>query len=215
MVNSTVQAPQQPSTPANGVATPPPAAQSATPDLDALLSEFTPKPQAAPTPAPTVTEAPKPTEPPIDRTRLENVVRTVEDLSRERAKQKVDADMTAAIKAVKDAADPLSGLPDRVVKGLLYEKADTDARFLQAFMQREQHPESWSKILKSFAQEAAKDFSSEEGSKVARDRAAVTAAVSGLSTSAPTPKAQATPAEMAKWSAAKFNAYKRGLLAKR
>ena len=65
---------------------------------------------------------------------------------------------------------------------LLYGKASRDARFLNAFVQRNSKPEEWNKVLKGYANKIKSDFGKPIDKQVTDDREAVVNSIRGKST---------------------------------
>lgn len=208
MVDSTTQATATaPNAPASPVAAGTPAA----PDLDALLREFTPKPSA---PVPPKTETP-PAAPSVDAKKLTEALSYYEQAQQRDAKKSLDEDINKAVSAVKGASDALSGMPDRFVRGALHDLAASDPRFAQAFMQRQQNPEGWNKVLQAAAQEISKDLGAPQTDSIQRNRLAVEAAVRGRQSTAPAPQGAPSNEELSRMNNAQFNRYKQKLAASR
>ncbi len=138
-----------------------------------------------------------------DDTRLE---RRVETLEKGRIKEQVDKGIAETVKAIRESDEALENVPDGLVRGFIYEKAE-DARFMLAFNNRVVDPSAWNGILKA----AGKEFSGLIGRlhnpELSASRQAAQAASRGVSTESP-PEEEV---DVNKMSDAQLDAHRRGL----
>lgn len=73
----------------------------------------------------------------------------VQSLTEERSREQTAQGITEAVKVVKGDLS----LPDEVFEGLIYSRAEKDARFLTAFQNRAQSPSAWNKVLTALGTE--------------------------------------------------------------
>ena len=110
--------------------------------------------------------------------------RRIEKLEKGRIKEQVDKGVSEAVKAIRESNEALENVPDELVEGYLYKKAE-DSRFLLAFNNREADPSAWNGILKA----AGKDFAGLIGKvhnpELSASRQAAQAASRGVSTEPP------------------------------
>ena len=142
-------------------------------DLDTLLSQFETETKAAPSPAP-VAAPQQPTVPPVDESRIRHI---------EERFLKEDID-----KAVSNIFGD-SKVNKRVAMGWLDQVAREKPAVANAFLNQHKDPETWKKIERSLAKEAEKDFNTDIDTNATVDVAAVSAAVRGASTKAPSEQA--------------------------
>jgi hypothetical protein len=132
-------------------------------DLDSLLNEFDSQEQAKP----------EPEQPKDDNSDVFEYVRQQRD---EQVKQQTNQDIQNAVGTMNKELEGLN-LPERVVRGMLFDKAENDSRFLQAWTNRHQNPAAFDKILKGLATEIRGDFESLPDKQTNEDREALAAAV--------------------------------------
>jgi len=148
-----------------------------------------------------------------DPAKVGKVVEYVESLQQKSAKEATEAALKEAVTTVKTAADALKGLPDKLIRGALYDQADSDPRFMQAYMGRHKNPESWGKVLNAFAQNLAKEVPSADNTRLASDQAALRAAVNGQTTAAPPPEKSVSNDQISSLRPTQFQRFK-GLVAR-
>lgn len=152
-----------------------------TDDLDTLLAQFateTAKPGTSATKPETTTTTATTTAP--DK-RLEAIEQRL-------ANEQMQRDLAPVISKIK-AAMPAEILDDAEIEDWLDGRARRDPRLAQAWQNRHQNPEAWGKVTDALGQQMAKKFAKVPDKAATEDRAAVTAAVRGASTVAPTGKA--------------------------
>lgn len=208
---STAQAPKEPSSPPNPPATPAGAGTSATGEsLETLLREFDapPKPESQPQPPVASTKPPETAPAAIDPAKVGKVVEFVEGIQQRELKQATETALKDAVTTVKTAAEALKGLPDKLIRGALYDQADSDPRFMQAFMGRHKNPESWNRVLSAFAQNLAKEVPNADNTRLASDQAALRAAVNGQTSNAPPPEKSVSNDQISSLRPAQFGKFK-------
>ena len=129
-------------------------------------------------------------------------------LEQERVAERTQKDIQSAIGTVKDGLD--IQMPDEVIEGILYAKADKNAKFRQAWNERHTNPTGFNKVLKAVQAELKKNFASMPDKSVNDDREALASAVRGSkSTTVETQDFDAK--SIAKKSDREFQAYLREL----
>lgn len=169
-------------------------------DLDSLLNEFDASINSTQTKEP---EQPNTNEL-IEFVREEREVRTKQ--REEEIKQQTANDIKSAVSVISEELEGLN-LPERLIRGALYDKAENDPRFLQAWTNRSQDPKTFNKILKSFAKEVKGDFDNVPDRQATEDREALAAAVR----SANTRSAEPETVDVTTMSDQEFHAYKHRL----
>lgn len=102
----------------------------------------------------------------------------------EQRQTQTDSAVSEAAKTIKSVIGddlPINVSEDHIVD-LLYGKASRDQRFLNAFVQRNQKPEEWKKVLAGVANKLKDDFGKPIDQQVTNDREAVTTSIRGQST---------------------------------
>jgi len=142
-------------------------------DLESLLKEF-----ESSVPEVSATEDKK-----VDKDDIKKVVEYVSRQEKEEAAKVFKADVEKAIDTISESLKDLPvSIPKNVIKGALYAAADENPKFVAAFQQRRQNPETWNKVLGAFAKNMQKDFSSQPDKGLTDDRDAVLSAVRSAST---------------------------------
>lgn len=163
--------------------------------LDELLGEFN-----EPTPP---TPRPKPDA-------MSEVVDFVRDLKTEREQKGIETGISTAVQDMMKE-DALSKLDPDVVEGYLHVSAFKNASFRKAFDTRETNPAAWNKAVSNASQELSKKMNLPD-EQIKGDLAAATAAVRGISTTAPEPDSmKLSPMELNDLSEAEFASYKQKL----
>lgn len=135
-------------------------------------------------------------------------------VEREEERQKAETRETTR-STVNEAVDVIKKdlgleIPDRMIRGDLYARAEDDPRFLNAFANRHKNPSAWSGVLSSVAKELRTEFESRPDENATADRNAVRNAVRSI-TGAPQQPASPSNADLEKMSDHQFAEYKRGL----
>jgi hypothetical protein len=191
-------------TPANGAATPAPAAAANAPDeLDQLLKQFE-------TPAETPkTESKADTK--LETSDIKDVVEYVRAERTRKDSETVRTDIEKARSVIRSQLDEIGvKVPDIFLEGSLDAMARKDPRIAKAWMQREKNPQAWTDVLTGIAKTLRKDFESLPDKEATDDKNAVRLAVRSASTRTPEPDAL-DPKKLTKMSDAEFNKYKREL----
>ena len=176
------------------------AAPAAQDDLEAALKEFDAE---DPLKASEETKPESETPDDIDKKVSERVQ---QELAKQRAGEKAEADLKKAVGVVKGDMD----IDDGFVEFELRKAADSDPRLVKAFFARDQRPDEWNKVLKAFGRNLGKRFDGKIDSKVTADREAAAAAVQGASTAAPA-KEELSQKEVANLSPQQFEQMKRDM----
>ncbi len=199
----------------------PPAGAAATPakkaDLDEFLREFDnaappAKPAATAAAAPAATAMPPAATVP---TELVEKVNRLEARDQEYQRRELAADIDRIVDTVRNASDFLKGVDSDVVHGYLQGLGAKNPAFRQAFMQRQQKPEAWSKLLKAVGEqleEKLKPIATTQPS--AQGRAAVIAASRQMA-AAPVTTGEKSPEEVRRMNDREFAAYKRQIAGRR
>jgi len=175
------------------VATPAPEAEKS---LDELLGEF--EEPTPPTPTPEKPDA------------MNEVIDFVRDLKSEREQKGVETGISTAVQDMMKE-DVLSKLDPDVVEGYLHVSAFKNASFRKAFETRDTNPAAWNKAVSNASKELSKKMNQPDD-QITGDMAAATAAVRGISTTAPEPDSmKLSPMELNDMSEAEFMAYKQKL----
>lgn len=87
---------------------------------------------------------------------------------------------------INKAVEKISGeidvkIPQKAIKGMLFDMANEDKRISDAFDNRYNDPKTWDKVLKAVSKEIGKEFKGLPDQKLSNDRELVTAAVRGAS----------------------------------
>lgn len=193
-------------TAADGSAAPGAEAASQESELDALLGEFD---KSAPDP--------KPVRQDNSAAILKQVAPVIKFAQTQMAKEEKDSVDTAvgdAVSAFKEA-DELKGLPEQFVRGFLYDRASTDKSFEEAFKQRGENPQAWTRALDEAQSAAVEAMKGVPDSKITADVDAAKAAVQGTVTEpsddSDDPDGRKLNKELNKKSDAEFRQYKAGL----
>ena len=131
-------------------------------DLDSILNEYesaqeTPQQQAEPD--------------------VKSLAERLSAFEQKQAAEQTQKDINNAITTVKDGLD--APIPDEIIEGLLYAKADKNAKFRQAWNERHTNPTGFNKVLKAVQADLKKQFSSLPDKGVNEDREALASAVRG------------------------------------
>ena len=110
--------------------------------------------------------------------------RRIEKLEKAGVKQQVDEGISEAVKAIKVSNEALENVPDKLVRGFIFEKAE-DPRFLTAFSNREVDPGTWSGILKAVGKEFSELVAEIPNPDLSASRQAAQLASRGVSTESP------------------------------
>ncbi len=173
-----------------------------TPSVDQLLNEYEQNAPAATTPPAPSTPAPAPAPaetPAVADPRVDNMEMFVEQMQRKQTNE----DIQKAVNTIK-SSDSLGGVSDKIVRGYLTEKANSDPRFLQAFQARNDNPESWSNILSAVAAEMEGELGTTQDANVTKNIASVRATVNTQSQNS---NAGKTDADILNMSDAEFDAH--------
>ena len=192
-------------TPANGAATPAPAAAANAPDeLDQLLKQFeTP----AETPKAETTATPK-----VEASDIKDVVEFVRTEKTRKESETVKADIEKARGVIRSQLDEIGvKIPDDILEGTMDALARKDPRIQKAWMQRGTNPRAWDDVVKGIAKKVRQDFESLPDKETTDDKNAVRLAVRSASTR--TPEAEAFDSKKVNsMTTAEFNRLKRQLL---
>ena len=131
-------------------------------DLDSILNEYeaaqeTPQQQAEPD--------------------VKSLAERLSAFEQKQAAEQTQKDISSAITTVKDGLD--APIPDEIIEGLLYAKADKNAKFRQAWNERHTNPTGFNKVLKAVQADLKKQFASLPDKGVNEDREALASAVRG------------------------------------
>lgn len=166
-------------------------------ELNALLNEFD---------TPTTGKSEKE---PIAVSRVLAEIKPVVDYVKSDLEAKQRAEVQETIKsAVEFVKEGLEGIPDKVIRGWLYERADNAQAFRDAFANRQANPAAWKAALAEARKDASTEFKAEEPTKrVASDINAARASISGATE---TKDAKPGPSSADKWnmSGREWEAYK-------
>lgn len=105
-------------------------------------------------------------------------VALLEELRRERQEreaEKTQKDLQNAVDTIKEHG---VDIPDKYIRGALYDLADTDPRFSKAWVNRSSNPRQFNKVLKTLAKELKDDFLDKDLTDTKND---VVSAVKGAS----------------------------------
>lgn len=173
-------------------------------NLDSLLKEFDSgsKPENA-----------KPD--PVKRvlTELAPVIEFAKSTAEEKQKADIDNTVKSAIQFLKED-EALKDIPDKVVRGLLYEYSGENEGFRTAFLNRSNNPQAWKAALTEARKSAAVDLKpAGDTTRVPSDVLAARAAISGgVSTQGDAPKGP-TPAQMMRMSEREWQDFTRDQVA--
>ena len=131
-------------------------------DLDSILNEY----EAA-------QETPQQQEEPD----VKSLSERLNAYEQRQAAEQTQKDISNAITTVKDGLE--APIPDEIIEGLLYAKADKNAKFRQAWNERHTNPSGFNKVLKAVQGELKKQFASMPDKSVNDDREALASAVRG------------------------------------
>jgi len=110
---------------------------------------------------------------------------------REQKKQKqaeaTDKAVNDALSVMRESADGLSDIPERVLRWAIYGEASTNPALVQAFALREQKPAIWQRALKELASSVEQELMSKPDPKTTADREAARASVRGTTQTKPDP----------------------------
>jgi hypothetical protein len=173
----------QPVVDANAAAEPAANAQTngAGDDLDTLLSQFETETKTAPSPPQTAVVPPELKALADEVNSLKGALSQVSNVSHK-------ADLQGAIKTIRGDLDP-GIFDDDLVEAWLDKTARGDERLQRAWLERSAKPKAWEKIQMELGKNFNKRFSKMPDRQVTEDRDAVTAAVRGASTKAPSEQA--------------------------
>lgn len=157
--------------------------------LKEILAELQDTPKAPEQPQKAAGAAPLPAgagqpEPAKDDDDLRAYVR--EQRERE-ARANTDTAVQSAIGTLREVDESLTGLPDKVVEGLMYAEANRNPDFARAFMLRDQSPRAWQTALKELGRSAAQELSSQPDQKLTANREAARASTRGVTQTKPAP----------------------------
>lgn len=150
-------------------------------DLDSLLSQYETATQTAPSPPQTAVVPP-------ELKALADKVQYLEGQLGQVSKVSYKADMDSAIKNIRGELDP-EVFDNSLVEAWLDSEARRDERLQRAWLEREAKPKAWEKIQGELGKNFSRKFSKMPDRQVTEDRDAVTAAVRGASTKAPSEQA--------------------------
>lgn len=138
---------------------------------------------------------------------VKSAVEYVKQLQQEEINRKTNQSIEDAVSTIRgELEQPL--LPDRAIKGIIYEMAETNKAFVKAFQQREKHPDAWQRILKAVGADINKDLKEVPSPTLTDDRNALASAVQSASSKAP--EADSAP-DYGRMSDADFAKHKREL----
>ena len=140
-------------------------------DLDSLLNEY----EAG------AAEPQKTTEVKANTDANTDVVNWARQEMQIREQERLNSAINDSVNKLKDGLDVK--IPDRALKGILYEKADSDPRFRSAWADRQNNPKGFERVLKALQKEIKDDFGEQTDKTVTDDREALASAVRGASTS--------------------------------
>src|SRR5262249_48334891 len=103
--------------------------------------------------------------------------------------------------------DGLKHLPDEMIREMLEGSAASDKRLRDAWKQRHDRPDAWTRIVEGWATKKAEAFRSLADPKLSQDREALAAAVRGQTATPLQPQAK-TPQEVHAMSDQEFRAWK-------
>lgn len=160
-------------------------------NLDSLLKEFDSgsKPETKPDPVKRVL------------TELAPVIEYAKSNAEKEQKADIDNTVKSAIQFLKED-EALKDIPDKVVRGLLYEYSGENESFRTAFLNRSSNPQAWKTALTEARKSAAVDLkpAAEDTKRIVSDTLAARAAISGgVPTQGDAPKGP-TPAQMMRMS---------------
>ena len=151
-------------------------------DLDTLLNEFSGSEQ----PGSTQTQTkPEPQAGAADDPQLKS---RLDQLERKLAEDQFQKDIAPVIQKVRGDLST-EGMNDSEILDWMEGRAKRDERLRTAWLNRQQNPAAWGKVVDGLGRELHKKFAKLPDANATEDRAAVTAAVRGASTKAPEGKA--------------------------
>ena len=141
-------------------------------DLDSLLSEFDSQ-TSQPTP-----------EPQQSSSEVKELINYMQQEKKEKEAARLNEDLNATFTQVGEMlAD--KGLPDYLVRGAVYEKAESDPRFRDAFENRGNNPQAWNRVVKALGAQVKRDLEAQPDPQLTADSNALAAAVRGSSQTTP------------------------------
>jgi hypothetical protein len=84
------------------------------------------------------------------------VVQYVKQQQVESEKKDTEEGIKSAVDTIKEGLDVK--VPDRAIRGMLFDLAESNEGFVNAFNNRNNNPQAWNKVLKSFQKEVAAEF---------------------------------------------------------
>ncbi len=146
--------------------------------MDDVLNEFTAEYDAdAQAPEQIKADPPK-----SDESETLRLLKSLDQREKAREQQEDTADLSAAVKLVKDSG---LGIPSDLIEAAFHIEARKDKRFLDAFNQRKQNPEGWIRVAKAFGKKLAGKIEPQPDAQLTSDREAARDAVRGSSTETP------------------------------
>lgn len=145
-------------------------------ELDSLLSDFGQPDQTGTEPQNTPVQD-------VTKDDIREMVQYSKQDRHAREMEQTNAAIDSACKTVFENL-PEGVLPERAVRGLLIDMADSDQRFQKAFFARGSNPAQWNKILSATAKEMAKEFATVD-KDLSEDKEAIASAVRSASTKVP------------------------------
>jgi hypothetical protein len=127
--------------------------------LDSLLDEFKQKTE--------------PQKPAVSTEDFSEVVQYVKQQQVESVKKETEEGISSAVASIKEGLDV--SVPDRAIRGMLFDLAESNEEFVNAFNNRNNNPQAWNKVLKAFQKEVADEFQIDPGAT--NDREALKQAV--------------------------------------
>lgn len=149
------------------------------PSLDELLNEWQdgdekPEGQGDKKPA---GEAPdKKTERQEPNERLDRALSYIEQQQQREIRESTTRDVTAAVNTLREH-EALSKVPDRLLRGALYDLAESDKRFLGAWQARDRDPKRFERLIRAAAEDLAAEFTQAPDEQLTEDREAARASV--------------------------------------
>lgn len=159
-------------------------------ELDTLLQEYQESSES--TSGPKSSDQPKPRPDPKLRRDLQEVVSYVQEERQTKVDEALKADVEAAVEFIGEVEE-LKDFPVRLRSGFLHDLAANNLDFSEAFKQRKESPDAWSKALVAARDEMIEEVKNLPGNEVRSDVEAAKAAVSGSSNEAPPPPEGPTP----------------------
>lgn len=159
--------------------------------VEELLNEF--ETETEPTP-----EKPGGTE----QSKIDWLVQREEERAKLETRQTTQSTVNETVAEIKKSLE--IDVPDRMIRGDLYARAEDDERFLVAFRDRRKNPSAWKGVVSNIAKEIRQDFENRPDADATADRNAVQTAVRSIS-GAPRESAPASNADMENMPDAEFN----------